>query len=70
MKCQETRYLEQNRKIARSILITKIDNLLNGDDSIEAQKKRYSSRKRSIYESKKEKLKQLKEAWKERENLK
>ncbi|XP_076250588.1 mitochondrial translation release factor in rescue-like [Rhynchophorus ferrugineus] len=70
VKCQETRYLEQNRKIARSLLVTKLDNLLNGDDSIEAQKKRYSSKKRSAYESKKEKLKQLKKAWKERENIK
>ncbi|VEN36341.1 unnamed protein product [Callosobruchus maculatus] len=39
VKCHETRYLEQNRKRARANLITKLDNLINGEQSVEAQMK-------------------------------
>ncbi|XP_030759302.1 probable peptide chain release factor C12orf65, mitochondrial [Sitophilus oryzae] len=69
VKCQETRILEQNRKKARLLLVSKLDNLLNGTDSIDAQMKRYAEKKRTSYEGKKEKLRQLKDAWKEREKI-
>ncbi|XP_030759369.1 probable peptide chain release factor C12orf65, mitochondrial isoform X2 [Sitophilus oryzae] len=69
VKCQETRFLEQNRKKARQLLVSKLDNLLNGNNSIDAQIKRYTEKKRTSYECKKEKLRQLKDAWKERENI-
>lgn len=69
VKCQKTRFLNQNQKIARELLLTKLDNFLNGNDSIESQIKRFSGKRRLSYESKKAKLKQMKETWKERESV-
>lgn len=40
VKCHESRSLESNRKQARKLLLTKLDNHLNGDQSVAAQKKR------------------------------
>ncbi|CAH1108808.1 unnamed protein product [Psylliodes chrysocephalus] len=37
VKCQETRFLEKNRKIAREILQRKLDNFVNKEESLEAQ---------------------------------
>lgn len=39
VKCHESRSLESNRKQARKLLLTKLDNHLNGDQSVAAQKK-------------------------------
>lgn len=69
VKNQESRSQEQNRKNARSILITKLDNLINGENSVEAQLKRIQDKKSNVKQSKKEKLRSLKEKWKERENI-
>lgn len=43
VKCHETRSLDSNRKIARTLLITKLDNHLNGEDSLESQERRITS---------------------------
>ena len=40
VKCHEQRELESNRKKARKLLLIKLDNHLNGENSVEAQKKR------------------------------
>lgn len=40
VKVHQSRSLEQNRKIAREILIGRLDNLYNGENSVENQKKR------------------------------
>ncbi|XP_019868488.1 mitochondrial translation release factor in rescue [Aethina tumida] len=69
VKNQESRSQEQNRKNARSILISKLDNLINGENSVEAQLKRIQDKKSNVKQSKKEKLRSLKEKWKERENI-
>ncbi|KAJ8920318.1 hypothetical protein NQ315_011980 [Exocentrus adspersus] len=69
VKCQETRYLEQNQKRARSILLTKLDNLLNGEHSVEAQIKALDNKKSIVRSQKQNKLNALKEEWKKRENL-
>ncbi|XP_060529608.1 mitochondrial translation release factor in rescue [Cylas formicarius] len=69
VKCQETRYLEQNRKKALELLTTKLDNLLNGPDSIESQTKSLLQKKKNSNDQKKEKLRKLKEEWKDRENI-
>uniref|UniRef100_V5I7V5 Putative peptide chain release factor, mitochondrial n=1 Tax=Anoplophora glabripennis TaxID=217634 RepID=V5I7V5_ANOGL len=53
VKCQETRYLEQNQKRARSILLTKLDNLMNGEYSVEAQVKAIENQKSISKEKKK-----------------
>lgn len=69
MKCQETRSLEQNKKRARLLLVTKLDNHFNGENSIEAQTKRLEGKKRNATEQRKEKMRELKQKWKERENI-
>ncbi|XP_076250587.1 mitochondrial translation release factor in rescue-like [Rhynchophorus ferrugineus] len=69
VKCQKTRFLNQNQSIARELLLTKLDNLLNGNDSVESQKKRLAEKRSLTCRLKKEKLKQMKETWKERESV-
>jgi protein subunit release factor A len=69
VKCHETRSLDQNRKKAREHLVTRLDNLLNGDQSVDAQIKAIESRKKMVKDRKREKLNMLKVEWKKRENL-
>lgn len=40
VKCHQQRSVEMNRKIARQLLGTKLDNFVNGEMSVEAQKAR------------------------------
>lgn len=69
VKCHQTRSLDQNRKKARAILITKLDNLLNQEYSIEAQIKLEDGKKRNDFEKKQQKLREMKKDWKIRNNL-
>ena len=39
VKCHQTRSVVNNRKIARQLLLTKLDNFVNGEHSVENQKK-------------------------------
>ena len=39
VKCHQTRSIESNRKIARQLLLGKLDNHLNGENSAENQQK-------------------------------
>ena len=39
VKCHQTRSLENNRKIARKLLLVKLDNFVNGENSAENQQK-------------------------------
>jgi len=39
VKCHQTRSVEQNRKIAKQLLVVKLDNFVNGENSVENQKK-------------------------------
>lgn len=56
-------------KEARNILITKLDNAINGENSIENQRKQLEKKKSSISSQKRAKLNELKKQWKERENI-
>ncbi|XP_050304652.1 mitochondrial translation release factor in rescue [Anthonomus grandis grandis] len=69
VKCQETRFLEKNRKRARELLVKKLDNHFNGENSVEAQIKRLQDKRRKSEESKRDKLRQMKEKWNEQNNL-
>jgi len=40
IKCHQTRSLDKNRQLAREILISKLDKLINGDLSVETQKQK------------------------------
>lgn len=42
VKCHETRSLDRNRELARQHLVTRLDNLLNGEESVEAQQQRHA----------------------------
>uniref|UniRef100_A0A146MFL0 Putative peptide chain release factor C12orf65, mitochondrial n=1 Tax=Lygus hesperus TaxID=30085 RepID=A0A146MFL0_LYGHE len=69
VKCHESRLLETNRKLAREKLVTKLDDLVNGENSVKNQIKALNEKKSSAAERKKKKLRDLKERWKEREGL-
>lgn len=69
VKCHATRSLERNRKIARELMVQKMDDLLNGDDSIENQKKRTDEGKNRSLEAKRKKREALKLEWKKTEEL-
>lgn len=70
IKCHESRSLSENRKIARSILLTKLDNLINNESSIESQIKKKERKKMVEKNRRRNKLQDLKDEWKERENIK
>ncbi|XP_076632823.1 mitochondrial translation release factor in rescue [Colletes latitarsis] len=70
VKCHETRSLLQNRKIARDIMITKLDFFVNREDSIQSQEEQFKKRDSIKKKQKQKKLADLKKSFKERENLK
>ena len=55
VKCHQTRSLENNRKIARKLLLVKLDNFVNGENSLENQQKAID---KVNLERKKEKVRQ------------
>lgn len=69
VKCHQTRSLARNREIAREILTQKLDLIINGDLSVEAQKKRALAKKSKESIRRSEKLNELKEQWKKREGI-
>lgn len=69
VKCHETRSLLQNKKRAREIMVTKLDNLLNKERSIEAQIRILEKRDQARKEYKKKKLAEMKKTFQEREGL-
>lgn len=64
-----SRSQDENRKLAREMLIAKLDEVLNGEDSVAAQKRRLNEEKLKKNEYKKKKMAKLKEEWKKREGL-
>ncbi|XP_047364522.1 mitochondrial translation release factor in rescue [Vespa velutina] len=69
VKCHETRSLWINQKRARDIMITKLDNLLNGDQSIENQERVLKEKMSIKKRQRQKKLSDLKKSFKEREGL-
>jgi protein subunit release factor B len=53
VKCHQQKALQMNRKIARKLLVTKLDNFVNGEDSVEFQENRLAKEK---LERKKDKI--------------
>lgn len=60
VKCQPTRSLPKNREEARRIMITKLDNFYNKEDSVENQRKRLERAKSIKNQSRSEKLRNIK----------
>lgn len=69
VKCHKTRSLEENRKEARKILAVKLDIELNGEESVEAQTKKVEVKKINEADRRRRKLQEMKQKWKERENI-
>lgn len=69
VKCHETRSQWDNKKRAREILVTKLDNLLNKERSIEAQIRAFEEKQQTRKDYKKKKLDEMKKAFREREGL-
>ena len=66
IKCHESRSLDANRKIARKMLIQKLDLKINGEDSVARQEERLASYKKNL---KREKTRlKYEERRKEKEN--
>ena len=69
VKVHKSRLLQDNRKLARESLITKLDNLYNGEKSIENQKKAILLEKAKQKKYRQQKLSELKKKWKEQQKL-
>lgn len=69
VKCHKTRSLWDNKKRAREIMVTKLDNLLNKEHSIEAQIQTLEKRQSKQQDYKRRKLAEMKKAFQEREGL-
>uniref|UniRef100_A0A182WR41 Prokaryotic-type class I peptide chain release factors domain-containing protein n=1 Tax=Anopheles minimus TaxID=112268 RepID=A0A182WR41_9DIPT len=67
VQCHATRSLFENRREARKMLVGKLDQLYNGDQSVEAQLQRIETKKQTETARRKQKLQAKKKAWKERE---
>ncbi|XP_076167831.1 uncharacterized protein LOC143146954 isoform X1 [Ptiloglossa arizonensis] len=70
VKCHETRSLLQNRKIAREGMLIKLDNLVNGEDSLKKQEEQLKKQNAIKKKQKQKKLENLKKSFQERENVK
>lgn len=70
VKCHETRSLFQNRKIARETLLKKLDDLINGQESLRNQTERLMKIDSIKKKQKRKKLAELKNAFKNSENFK
>jgi len=68
IKCHESRCVDDNRKLAREKLVEKLDVIVNGNESVEAQKKAIDVKKNAHKEWKRKKLESLKKDWIERES--
>lgn len=64
VKCHETRSQMENRKIAREHLLTRLDNMINGEKSIEQQIKMIKQKKASNRLRKQQKQMEMKAAFK------
>ena len=65
VKCHEFREAENNRVLAREKLKEKLDEIINGENSLINQIKRIEDSKRKTTESRKSKLRELKKQFKE-----
>lgn len=69
IKCHDTRSLPQNQKLARQRLQDKLDELINGEMSVKAQKHRIELKKSSVQAQKARRRSQMKKEFKEREGI-
>ncbi|GBP14484.1 Probable peptide chain release factor C12orf65, mitochondrial [Eumeta japonica] len=70
VKCHASRCQDENRKAARESLTEKLDQMINGENSVAEQKRRIAVKKFKTAEYKKQKKVLMIKAWKEREGIK
>lgn len=70
VKCHETRSLFENRKIARKNMLTKLDNLINGENSLKNQEEKLKKKDATKKKQKQKKLAAMKQAFEECKNPK
>lgn len=69
IKCHAGRALAQNRKEARRLMVIRLDNLYNGERSVEAQEARLGAQKQAETQRRRRKVDEMKRAWREREEM-
>lgn len=69
VKCHLHRSASSNRKEARRLMIERLDEHFNGEESVENQLKRLDMKKSLSNSSKRKKIDEMKKKWKERENI-
>lgn len=69
VKCHQSRLLHKNRELARAMLVTKLDNLINGSSSVESQISLIKEQSSIKMESRKKRLREMKDKWKEKEGF-
>ena len=69
VKMHESRLLQENRKLARENLISKLDVLYNGENSVNAQKEKIMIKKNQEQSRKTAKRNDMKKKWREREGI-
>ncbi|XP_065073433.1 mitochondrial translation release factor in rescue [Ochlerotatus camptorhynchus] len=67
IQCHASRSLFKNREEARRLLVLKLDELENGDQSVESQQKKIDLKKHTEAVRRKFKRQEMKKVWKERE---
>lgn len=65
VKVHQVRSLDMNRKLAREVLVQKLDKLINGEDSVESQEARIARHKLKLRTENRKFLKKLKQSHKE-----
>jgi protein subunit release factor B len=65
VKCHLSRLLQENRKLAREMLVNKLDEHFNGDMSLSAQKERLLQKKSTESLRKKKKLNDIRKKYEE-----
>lgn len=65
VKCHQNRLQQRNRVIAREILQSKLDDLINGEESVSAQRRRMIAERHQKREKKRLKIRELKTQFKE-----
>lgn len=67
VKCHISRELQKNRKVARELLLEKLDEHINGENSVKSQLERIERERTRKEEAKRAKWRELKKFYKEKE---
>lgn len=70
VKVHQQRSLEKNRRLAREILTLKLDNLYNGEMSVENQKRQQAVKRQAIRDAQRQRSTALKQEYKRKHAMK